>query len=94
MTAKCSQAHTGVMKAKDKAHVLTVREVPDAVYRMLRERAVINRRSLQQEVRRALEAEATRPAFDAGEFFRFCERFRGRFRPGQSLRMLRELRDR
>jgi len=51
LTAKCRQAHNMAMKAKGKTHVLTVREVPDVVYRTLRDRAVTNRRSLQQEVR-------------------------------------------
>lgn len=73
--------------------MLTVREVPETVYRTLRERAAANRRSLQQEVRQVLETDAARRRFDFEGLLRFRERFRGRFQPGESLRILRELRD-
>ena len=82
------------MKAKAKNHVLTVREVPDAVYRTLRDRAVVNRRSLQQEVRHVLETDSQRAPFDWEGFQRFRESMRGKTPPGESLRILRELRDR
>jgi plasmid stability protein len=81
------------MKAKSKTHILTVREVPDAVYCTLRERAVANRRSLQQEVRRALEQEAQTSPFDLTGFLAWRERFRGRIK-GCAVDDLRNLRDR
>ena len=79
---------------KAKTHVLTVREVPDVVYRTLRDRAVANRRSLQQEVRQVLVTDTQRPAFDWRAFERLRARTRGKIPPGESLRILRELRDR
>lgn len=81
------------MKAKGKMHVLTVREVPDVVYRTLRDRAVTNRRSLQQEVRRALEHETQSKPFDVAAFLAWRERFRGRS-TGNAVTDLRVLRDR
>ena len=82
------------MKAKDKTHILTVREVPDVVYRTLRDRAVANRRSLQQEVRHALERDVQKPVFDWEGFQRLRALTRGKVPAGESLRVLRELRDR
>lgn len=82
------------MKAKSKTHILTVREVPDAVYCTLRERAVANRRSLQQEVRWSLEAAVQKPVYDWDGLQRIRERMRGRVTAGESLRILRELRGR
>ena len=81
------------MKTKGKTHVLTVREVPDVVYRTLRDRAVTNRRSLQQEVRRALEHETQTTTFDVAGFLAWRERFRGR-KMGNAMTDLRALRDR
>lgn len=81
------------MKAKDKTHILTVREVPDVVYRTLRDRAITNRRSLQQEVRRALEHETQSKPFDVAGFLAWRERFRGR-RMGNAATDLRTMRDR
>ena len=81
------------MKAKSKTHVLTVREVPDVVYRTLRDRAVANRRSMQQEVRQVLEQETQTVPFDLTGFLAFRERFRGR-RMGNVATDLRDLRDR
>jgi hypothetical protein len=82
------------MKASAKTHVLTVREVPDAVYRTLRERAAASRRSMQQEVRHVLEADTQRPAFDWEGLQRLRVRTRGKVPSGDSLRLLHELRGR
>lgn len=82
------------MTARGKSHVLTVREVPDTVYRVLRDRAAASHRSMQQEVRRILDVDARRPAFDWDGLQRLRERTRGKVPSGESLRLLRELRGR
>jgi plasmid stability protein len=81
------------MKAREKTHVLTVREVPDVVYTTLRKRAAANRRSLQQEVRHALERDVQQPVFDWKRFQRLRDSTCGKVPVGESLRILRELRD-
>ena len=82
------------MKAADRTHILTVREVPDVVYRTLRDRAVTHRRSLQQEVRQVLVTDAQRPVVDWEALQRLRERMHGKIPAGESLRLLRELRGR
>ena len=52
LTALCSQYYADEMKT------LTVREVPDEVYAVIRREAERNHRSLQEQVRQVLEKEA------------------------------------
>ena len=92
MTAKCSQIHTIGMKAKSKTHVLTVREVPDEVYQTLRDRAVTNRRSLQQEVRQVLTTGTQQAVFDWEGLQKIRTSTRNQIPVGTSLQILRELR--
>jgi hypothetical protein len=59
---------------------LTVRNIDDDAYTRLKQRAKLNKRSLEAEVRVILEA-AAKP--DRAEFARWCEEFRRRQKPGK-----------
>jgi plasmid stability protein len=72
---------------------LSIKDVPDEVAALLRERARVNHRSLQGELMAMLEAHVGARAFGARRLLDSV-RALGLSTPGNSLQMIREDRDR